>query len=188
MLNPAFEGGINMRDRKKAEEIATERLQLLLPLLAEGLDSARARQLRGQICTRAGISERTLRRYLARYQAQGFDGLKPKSKGCSREPAIPPEVLEQAILLRREVPGRSVAQIIEILEWEGLAEPGQIKRSTLQEKLAKRGYSTRQMKTYAATVIAARRYQQRHGNKLWHEDVKYGRYLPIDAGGTKKKV
>ena len=47
MLNPAFEGGINMRDRKKAEEIATERLQLLSPLLAEGLDSARARQLRG---------------------------------------------------------------------------------------------------------------------------------------------
>ena len=79
-----------MRDRKKAEEIATERLQLLLPLLAEGLDSARARQLRGQICTRAGISERTLRRYLARYQAQGFDGLKPKQKSLLYKPHTAP--------------------------------------------------------------------------------------------------
>ena len=90
--------------------------------------------------------------------------------------------------LRREVPGRSVAQIIEILEWEGLAEPGQIKRSTLQEKLAQRGYSTRQMKTYAATGIAARRYQQRHRNQLWHSDIKYGPYLPIGKDGAKKQV
>ena len=55
-----------MRDRKKAEEIATERLQLLSPLLAEGLDPAKAKQIRVQICTQAGISERTLRRYTAR--------------------------------------------------------------------------------------------------------------------------
>ena len=177
-----------MRDRKKAEEIATERLQLLSPLLAEGLDPAKAKQIRVQICTQAGISERTLRRYTAQYREQGFDGLKPKSRGCSTEPAIPPGLLEQAILLRREVPGRSVAQIIKILEWEGLAQPGQIKRSTLQEKLAQRGYSTRQMKTYASSGIAARRYQQRHRNQLWHSDVKYGPYLPIGAGGTKKQV
>jgi putative transposase len=188
MLNPAFEGGINMRDRKKAEEIATERLQLLLPLLAEGLDPAKAKQIRVQICTRAGISERTLRRYLARYQAQGFDGLKPKGKTCAREPAIPQELLEQAILLRREVPARSVAQIIEILEWEGRAQPGQIKRSTLQEKLSQSGYSTRQMKTYAASGTAVRRYQRRHRNNLWHSDVKYGPYLPIGRDGSKKQV
>ena len=68
-----------MRDRKKAEEIATERLQLLSPLLAEGLDPAKAKQIRVQICTQAGISERTLRRYTAQYREQGFDGLKPKS-------------------------------------------------------------------------------------------------------------
>ena len=177
-----------MRDRKKAEEIATERLQLLLPLLAEGLDPAKAKQIRVQICTRAGISERTLRRYLARYQAQGFDGLKPKGKTCTRELAIPQELLEQAILLRREVPARSVAQIIKILEWEGRAQPGQIKRSTLQEKLAQSGYSTRHMKTYAASGTAARRYQRRHRNNLWHSDVKYGSYLPIGKDGSKKQV
>lgn len=177
-----------MRDRKKAEEIATKRLQFLSPLLAEGLDPAKAKQIRVQISTQAGISERTLRRYMAGYREQGFDGLKPKGKCYSREPAIPPEILEQAILLRREVPSRSVAQIIQILEWEGLAKPGQVKRSTLQEKLAQRGYSTRHMKLYASSGIAARRYQQRHRNQLWHSDVKYGPYLPIGKDGTKKQV
>ena len=33
-----------MRDQKKAEEIAAERVQLLSPLLANNLDTAQARQ------------------------------------------------------------------------------------------------------------------------------------------------
>ena len=115
--------------------------------------------------------------------------LNPKgNKRSSPEGPIPPNILEQAILLRREVPGRSVAQIIQILEWEGLVQPGQIKRSTLQEKLAERGYSTRQMKMYSQTGVAARRYQQKYRNKLWHSDIKYGPYLPIGQDGAKKQV
>jgi putative transposase len=95
-----------MRDQKKAEDIATQRIQLLSPLLTEGLDSAKARQIKNQICQQAGISERTLRRYLAQYKESGFDGLKPKGKKrSSPEGPIPPNILEQAILLRREVPG-----------------------------------------------------------------------------------
>lgn len=55
----------------------------------------------------------------AQYREGGFEGLKPKPKG--RKPlldTIPAEVLEEAILLRREVPKRSVRQIIQILEWD----------------------------------------------------------------------
>ena len=163
-----------MRDQKKAEEIAVQRMQLLSPLLAEDLDPARAKQLKLEICERHGISERTLRRYLSQYRKEGFSGLKPKAKGeRSLRDAVPSHVLEQAILLRREVPKRSVSQIIQILEWEGLVEPGQIKRSTLQEKLAQKGYSSRHMRMYAATGIASRRYQHRFRNQLWHSDIKY---------------
>jgi len=125
-----------MKDQKKAEQVAADRVQLLAPLLTEGLDPAKAREIKQRICEQIGISERTLRRYLAAYRQDGFGGLKPKSKGKRPvPPAIPPAILEQAILLRREVPSRSVAQIIQILEWEGRVQPGQIKRSTLQEKL-----------------------------------------------------
>ncbi|MDZ4043642.1 MAG: helix-turn-helix domain-containing protein [Eubacteriales bacterium] len=82
------------------EEIAAQRMQLLSPLLAEDVDAARARKLKTQICAQTGISERTLRRYLAQYRGNGFGGLKPKGKGerLNRD-AIPAHILEQAILL-----------------------------------------------------------------------------------------
>jgi transposase InsO family protein len=177
-----------MRDQKKAEAIAQERMQLLAPLLAEGLDPAKAKQLKTQICTQTGISDRTLRRHLAQYRAGGFNALKPKGKGREPQEAIPENVMEQAILLRREVPGRSVAQIIQILEWEGLVLSGQVKRSTLQDRLSQRGYSTRHMKLYASSGVASRRFQQKYRNKLWHSDIKYGPYLPVGQDGTKKQV
>ncbi len=142
----------------------------------------------GLLVDMTGLSDRTIRRYLAAYRQEGFTGLKPKGKNNYRkEDAIPAQILEQAILLRREVPGRSVPQIIQILEWEGFAQPGQIKRSTLQEKLAQRGYSSRHMRMYDDSGVAARRFMQRHRNKLWHSDIKFGPYLPIGENGAKKK-
>lgn len=124
------------------------------------------------------------------YRADGFSGLKPKRRGRPRsEDVIPANILEQAILLRRQVPGRSIAQIIQILEWEGLIGPGQVKRSTLQEKLTERGYSARHMRMYTETGTCARRFQKKNRNQLWHSDVKkYGPYLPIGKDGRKKQV
>lgn len=178
-----------MRDKNRAEEIASMRVQMLAPLMENGLDPAKANQIRTRICEETGLSERTIRRYMEKYRIEGFNGLKPNGKRpVNREDPIPPHVLDQAILLRREVPGRSVSQIIQILEWEGKAALGQIKRSTLQEKLSERGYSSRHMKMYSQSGTAARRFQKMHRNKLWHSDIKYGPYLPIGPDGTKKQV
>lgn len=178
-----------MRDQKKAEEIAVQRFQLISPLLAEGLDAGKAKELKNHICKTSGLSERTIRRYLEQYRNESFEGLKPRRfSGKAKKEVIPAHLLEQAILLRKEAPTRSVAQIIQILEWEGLAEPGQLKRSTLQDKLTERGYSTRQMKLYSQTGVAARRFQKRYRNQLWQSDIKFGPYLPIGPNGSKKQV
>lgn len=179
-----------MKDGKKAEEIAVLRFQLLSPLLEDGLDPAEVKERRAVICAQTGLSERTLRRYLAEYHSEGFSGLKPKGKSRTNLAclSIPDELLEAAIELRREVPSRSVSQIIQILEWEGKASKGQIKRSTLQERLAERGYSSRQMRMYADSGVAARRFQKRHRNQLWQSDIKYGPYVFIDNSGTKVQV
>jgi putative transposase len=178
-----------MRDKKKSEELAIKRFQLISPLLAEGLDAAKAKQLKDQIVKTSGLSERSIRRYVAQFREEGFGGLKPKGKkSTSKSEAIPAHLLDQAILLRKEVPSRSIAQIIQILEWEGLAEPGQLKRSTLQEKLSEKGYSSRHMRLYSQTGVAARRFQKRHRNQLWQSDIKYGPYLPIGLNGSKKQV
>ena len=178
-----------MKNQKKAEETAVQRFQLIAPLLSEELDAGKAKELKEQICKTSGLSERTIRRYVSQYRSDGFSGLKPKGNSkMFKSEAIPSHLLEQAILLRKEAPSRSVSQIIQILEWEGLAEPGQIKRSTLQEKLTERGYSSRQMKLYSQSGVAARRFQKRHRNQLWQSDIKYGPYLPIGPNGTKKQV
>lgn len=50
-----------MKDQKKAEAIAAERMQLLSPLLADGLDPAKAKEIKVGICEQTGMSERTLR-------------------------------------------------------------------------------------------------------------------------------
>jgi transposase InsO family protein len=179
-----------VKDKQKADEIATQRMQLVAPLLAEGLDAAKAMKIRNQICEQSGISDRTLRRYVSKYHSDGFLGLRPNGKTHDglRDEAIPKYILEQAIVLRREVPTRSVSQIIQILEWEGISKPGQIKRSTLQEKLLESGYSTRHMRMYTDSGVSARRFQRKSRNSLWHSDIKFGPYLPVGPNGDKKQV
>jgi len=86
-----------MRNNRKAGEIAANRVQLLAPLLAEGIDGAKARQLREQICSQTGMSDRTVRRYLNAYREYGYDGLKPSKRNVTREDAIAPHIMEQAI-------------------------------------------------------------------------------------------
>ena len=77
-----------MKDQRKAEEIAAGRVQLLSPLLADGLDPAKARQLKVALCEQSGLSDRTLRRYLAQYREDGFSGLLPKGKGRKQKERI----------------------------------------------------------------------------------------------------
>ena len=95
----------------------------MAPLLSCDLDKGEIRELKEKISQETGLSERTLRRYLNKYRQQGFEGLLPKSKVSKSSKAIPDEVLDAAVRLRREIPSRSVAEIIRIMEWEGIVEP-----------------------------------------------------------------
>ena len=110
-------------DKKRTEEIAANRLQMISPLLDPALDNAKRQMLKEEITIRYGISERTLRRWMNKYNASGFDGLKPKAPETSGKSKIPESLMEEAIRLRREVPGRSVTELIRILEWEGVVLP-----------------------------------------------------------------
>lgn len=164
------------------------RLKIIAPLLAADLDDGRRALLRQQICQQHQISERTLRRYLAAYRQNGYDGLKRRPLAPQASTHLDPEIVEQAIILRREAPSRSVLQIIRILEAEDLVPRGQIKRSTLQRILTKRGFASTQMRLYTGQGLAARRFEKRHRCQLWQADIKYGPYLPIGPSGKKQQV
>ncbi|WHH61614.1 DDE-type integrase/transposase/recombinase [Petroclostridium sp. X23] len=164
-------------DVKRSEEIAANRLKLITPLLDTALDKDKRQQMKEELCFQTGFSERTIRRYLQDYNEKGFEGLKPKNAGRSGQSIIPEEVIQEAVQLRREVPKRSISEIIKILEWEGKAEPGMLKRSTLQDQLTYRGYSSRQMRTYHEGTTGARRFQKPWRNYLWQSDIKYGVFI-----------
>lgn len=164
-------------EKQRIEEIAANRLKLISPLLDTALDRDKRQMLKEQLCIQTGLSERTIRRYLNQYQEKGFDGLKPQSSGRSGNSVIEPDLLQEAIALRREVPKRSISEIIRILEWEGRVTPGTLKRSTLQDQLSAHGYSSRQMRTYASGITSARRFQKPWRNYLWQSDIKYGIYV-----------
>lgn len=175
----------------KVEDVAAERLKLISSLIEPGLDRARVIERMKKIAEEHAVSYRTLSRYLRAWQEHGFEGLKPKApqkKELSLLSPELPELLEQAIILRRECPSRSVSDIIKILELEECVKPGVLKRSTLQRHLQEAGYSRRQIMMYQKTGKAARRFQKEHRCELWQSDVKFGPYLPIGEGGIKKRV
>lgn len=164
-------------DKERVEEVAANRMQIIAPLLDPTIDKGKYQQLKEEASQKYAVNERTIRRWITAYKASGFDGLKPKTPSTSGRSKIPDDLIGEAIKLRREVPKRSVNEIISILEWEGLAAPGFLRKSTLQDQLAARGYSSRQMKTYANDVTSARRFQKPWRNYLWQTDIKYGIYI-----------
>jgi len=178
-----------MANQQKPDEIALNRYKIIAPIIAaveEKADAAKYVALKKETIRQSGVSRRTLERWLAGYMADGFDGLKPVNRAHSKPNMIPEELINEAIQLRREVPGRSIPQIIEILEMEGRATVGLIKRTTLQDRLQERGYSARQMRLYQQGGLAARRFQRQERGDMWHSDIKYGPYLA--AGGERKQI
>ena len=165
------------------------RFQLIAPLLQEDLDDAKRLQLRKQIAQDNDISVRSIYRYEKAYREGQFAGLKPATREKRRSQKLPENfdlLLEQAIQLRKEVPERSVAQIICILELEGYAAPGVLKRSTLGRHLYRAGYGREQMQIYRdARESSSKRFCKPHRMMLIQGDIKYGPKLPIGKNGAR---
>ena len=175
---------------QKADEIAQERIEIISPLLENGIDKGKFKQLIVSQCQKYAVSERTIKRYLESYSKEGYKGLFPAKRGkLAKKGVITDEIIDMAVMLRREVPSRSIETIIKILEMEEVVAEGGLKRTTLQENLAKRGYSARQMKMYSNSPgVAARRFSKRRRMHLIQSDIKYGPYLPIGPNGKKQQV
>lgn len=176
-----------MDQTKTAQQIAQERFELIAPLLEPDIEPAEKRARRERILERqqvlgAPISERTLRRYVQHYREQGLQGLEPKTRrdhGELRE--ISRDILEEAKVLKAELPQRSVRQIIEILEVEGKIVPGSVSHTTLGRHLRKLGF----MGLPKTPKNGYKRFQKKYRTQLWRVDLKYGLFIP-DPKNPKK--
>lgn len=131
------------------------------------------------------VSERTLRRWIASYRAHGLDGLFPSLREVPPCQAIPAEVLQLAVDLRKEAPSRSVQQIIKILERAGKIEPGSMSSSTLGRQF-RRLHATRQ-EVAKEKQRARHRFTAKHRNALWTSDVHHALWLPDEARPDQRK-
>ncbi|MDR2569852.1 MAG: DDE-type integrase/transposase/recombinase, partial [Oscillospiraceae bacterium] len=173
-------------EREGKVQTSTERFEIIAPLLADGLCAAEKRRIRLNILEKHGISERTLRRYLESYRRDGLKGLEPAGRPeAGTFKAISADVLEIAMQCKRELPERSVRNIVTILEKEGHVKPGSISRSTLSHNLLALGHSTKQLRHESGTR-AARRFVRVGRNTLWQSDVKFGPYVPDDKGKKRR--
>ena len=170
---------MGMKDKQLAKEIAERRMIMIAPLIGALLSVEEYYRKRREISETYDVSTRTLQRYVDAYNESGIDGLEPQGRVPEQNPVISKEILAEAIRLRREIPSRSVPTIIRILELEGRAEQGVLKRTTLQRALAREGYSSAMMKMYQDNGYASQRFQRVHRCDLWQGDIKYGPTLRI---------
>ena len=168
------------------DEQALDRYRIISPLTDTEIDVAKRNKLRLEIAENNGISVRTLYRWEKSFAENGYAGLKPMNREYRRSSKLPEDfdtLLAEAIQLKREVPTRSVNQIIYILEGEGRVKPGTLKRSTVQRYLYRAGFGKKQMKKYAeGKYSSSKRFCKPHRMMLVQGDIKYGIMLPIGAG------
>ena len=161
-------------DWQEAE--ALRRYQLIAPLLDAEMDPAKKVQLREKLAEQHETSTRTFYRYEEAYRSTGFSGLKPADRTQTRSKRLPDnfdDLLQEAIQLKREVPQRSVRQIIRILELEGRVAPGKLKRSTLERYLYEAGFGVRQMQMYKdARKSSSKRFCKPNRMMLVQGDIK----------------
>ena len=171
------------------DQEALRRFQMISTLITVEADPAKRIAERKRLSETHDISERTLRRYEDAFRKSGFEGLKPAGRAEVEVKGPFPgfkKALDEAILLKREVPSRSVNQIIFILEAEHVVNPGQLTRPTLQRYLYKAGFGKRQMKKVTeGEKSSSRRFCKPHRMMLVQGDIKYVMKLPLGKNGAK---
>ena len=94
-----------MGKAQNPEEVATQRVEILSPLLYRELDQAQRTCLIREISEREGISERTLRRWLLAYEENGYQGLLPHSKPYQgRKSSVTEEIVDEGLSYEEKYP------------------------------------------------------------------------------------
>jgi transposase InsO family protein len=126
--------------------------------LAEGAN-------RRELCRRFKVSQTTLYKYLARYQAEGAAGLVERSRRPHRSPLQTDCMMEEAVLaVRRDNPVWGGRKIAGSLERQGLSPPSP---STITSILRRH-----EVPMVAAGQRVWKRFEHAEPNALWQMDFK----------------
>jgi len=175
----------------KRREIATFRFSVIAPLVVRHLGPGERAHIMADMGKRLWkttdgqsirITTRTLARWVARYKEYGYAGLMPEERtdhgACRR---LPEQIINRAAELRKEDPRRSINTIIRTMVLEGLAEPGQVKRSTLSHAMCRLGVS----KAEVSPKGTYRKREAPYPNALHQMDTQLALKWPDKSGRVR---
>lgn len=128
-------------------------------------------------------SRGTIDRWIRAWRAGGLEGLRPSARSDTGTVRAHPELAEEAVALRLELPGRSAAQIASILlHRHGVA----VSERTVRDQLRRRGLHREALE---AEPKSFGRYEAARPNERWITDVLVGPWVPhprVDASVRAK--
>jgi transposase InsO family protein len=188
----------DLMDENKRMEVAAFRYQLIAGVvnratpLSPGEIGAYFRKIASMVWNPDGnptrVSIRTLERYKHLYEKGGLDALKPAgmpARGCR----LSSEILFAAETLRKELPSRSVEQIIFLLEQQNPVWKDQIPPSTLARHFRNKDLTRRQL-VKGNSEDRYRRFETDAPLRIWQSDFKHSVYLtdPLSQNRKRKTI
>jgi putative transposase len=173
-----------------AEEVALWRYHLIAEALSPRLGGRErglvVRRLAGE--EHAGpdgqprrVSRPTLDRWIRAYRQHGLAGLRDRPRSDAGSVRRHPELIEEAVRLRKEQPARSAAHIAEMVS---VRHGVRIAERTVREQLAKRGLTRREL---LRDQRSWGRYEAEAPNERWIADVLVGPWVPFpQARGSQR--
>ena len=178
-----------MTSEDARQETARFRFGIIAPLVVRPLEPGERAEILRDISSRlwplgdgrtVRVHPRTVTRWVQRYKERGYPGLLPEErldKGVRRQ--LSEAVVQRAIELRREDPERSVMRIIKLMEYEGITQEGEVKRTTLSRALCREGMSRAEV-TRPKEIFRPR--ESPYPNALWQMDTQDALRLPGEGG------
>jgi transposase InsO family protein len=136
--------------------------------------------------SRTRIAAETIRHWLKRYRAGGFDALMPKPRADRGRPRkIPDDVAEHLVALKAQHPKLSVAALLRHARSTGhVPDDLDIAPSTVNRLLVREGLMRKRSED--PTTLDRRRFSYQRAGELWMSDVMHGPTVAVEGKGRRK--
>lgn len=132
---------------------------------------------------RTHLSEETISRWHSLWKRGGIDALNPKVRVDKGRSQLLDIVKNKIISLKKDKPERSINQLIDMVEREGLISKGLLARATVHRFLQQQQLSKRLLPNQ--NTIERRSFVAAHAGDLWQGDVLHGPSIQTPTGMKK---
>jgi putative transposase len=132
---------------------------------------------------RTHLSEETIARWHSLWKRGGIDALNPKVRVDKGRSQLLDIVKNRIISLKKDKPERSINQLIDMVEREGLISKGILARATVHRFLQQQQLSKRILPNQH--TIERRSFVAAHAGDLWQGDVLHGPSIQTPSGMKK---